>query len=160
MTLPGWRRDLNLTPTCSPDLQIKNLKTNLKNVFLFKNLKPDSSGGKIGIFPPLVWVGTAPGKELWKYQMAFPTVGGPHNCPVGGCPGRAATRMAMRVHFIYWHVRDTVFTLKEGNLTHPWFPLCNMLIPWHALNRSHLATNQSAREAKQNRKQMAEEELW
>ena len=50
--------------------------------------------------------------------------GGRHATDLGeffneGFPGRAGTRMAMRVHFWRRHVRDTIIILEEGNLPHP-----------------------------------------
>ena len=42
------------------------------------------------------------------------TKGGTTECPVKGCPGRAGTRTAMRVHFWRRHVRDTIIILEEG----------------------------------------------
>ena len=79
------------------------------------------------------------------YRMDFLTAGGPRNCPVEGCPGLAATRKEMRVHFFHWHFRDNVVILEEGNLPHPSCPHCDMLVPWRDLNRWHLATSQCAR---------------
>ena len=57
-------------------------------------------------------------EEPKTYRMDFPK-GGAQICPVEGCPGRAGTRTAMRVHFWRRHVRDTVIILEEGNLPHP-----------------------------------------
>ena len=45
------------------------------------------------------------------------------------------------------------------NPPHPRCPQCNMLIPWSALSRRHLATVQYARGTEQNRRRLAEEEL-
>ena len=58
----------------------------------------------------------------------LPSMGGPRSCPVEGFPGRAATRTAMRVHFMHRHVLDTVVILEDGNTTHPWCPRCDMLL--------------------------------
>ena len=58
------------------------------------------------------------GEEQQTYWMEFPK-GRTKECPVEGCPGRAGTRTAMRVHFWRRHVRDTVIILEEGNLPHP-----------------------------------------
>ena len=55
---------------------------------------------------------TPHGKEPWTYRMAFLTVVGPQNCLVEGCPGQAATRTEMWVHFPHQHVRDTVVILE------------------------------------------------
>ena len=48
--------------------------------------------------------------------------------------------MAMTMHFWYRHVRDIMVILEEVNLPHPWFPLCDMLVPWKALNGTHQCT--------------------
>ena len=60
------------------------------------------------------WAAVPLGEEPWTYRMVFPTAGGMRNCPVEGCPGRAATRTTMRVKFLHRHVRDTVVILEEG----------------------------------------------
>ena len=52
-----------------------------------------------------------PDREPQTHGMAFATAGGPGNCPVERCRGRAATRMAMGVHFLHQHVRDNVIIL-------------------------------------------------
>ena len=86
------------------------------------------------------WSASPLGEEPQAYRMEFPTKGGPRIYLVEVCPGRAATRTAMRVHFLHRYVRDTVVILEEGNLPHPRLPQCNMLVPWRALNRIHPAT--------------------
>ena len=58
------------------------------------------------------------GREPKTYLIEFPK-GGTKECPVAGCPGRAGTRTAMRVHLWRRHVRDVVIILEEGNLPHP-----------------------------------------
>ena len=69
------------------------------------------------------WTHATMGREEPKtYQMEFPK-GGAKRCPAEGCPGRAGTRTAMRVHFWRRHVRNTVIILKEGNFPHP---LCTL----------------------------------
>ena len=57
-----------------------------------------------------------------------------------GYSGRALTRMAMKVHFWNQHVRYTVMILEEGNLPHPRFPLCDILVSWKFLNGTHRRT--------------------
>ena len=52
-----------------------------------------------------------------------------HSCLVEGYLGQVATRTAMQVHFLYWHVLDTVVILEEGNLPHPQCAQCDMLVP-------------------------------
>ena len=51
----------------------------------------------------------------------------------------------MRVHLLHWHGRYTVIILEDGNLPHPQCPLCNILVPWKALNGRHIATAQCAK---------------
>ena len=70
-----------------------------------------------------------------EYHMAFPAKGDPQSCLVEGCLVRAATRTAMRVHFLHQYVWDTVVILEEGNRPHPWCLQCDMLVPGHALDR-------------------------
>ena len=65
----------------------------------------------------------------------------------------------MRVHFFHWHVHDTVTILEEGNLPHPQFPQCDMLVPWRALNMRHLATSQCYKGAERKRQRPVEEDL-
>ena len=50
------------------------------------------------------WETLSTGEEPQTYGMAFPSKGGLRSCPVEGLPGRATTRMAMRVHFMHHHV--------------------------------------------------------
>ena len=104
------------------------------------------------------WAPTPPCEEPQTYRMAFLNAGGPQNCE--DCPGRDAIRTAMRVHFLHRRVQDTVIILEEGNIPHPRCPQCDMMVPWQALNRRHLATTQCARGAERKRKRLAEEELW
>ena len=105
------------------------------------------------------WKTLGTGEEPRTYCMAFPAKGGPRSCPVEGCPGQAATRAAMRVHFLHRHVQDTLVILKEGNPPHPWCPQCDMLFPWRALNGRHLVTAHCARGAERKRRRLVEEEL-
>ena len=63
----------------------------------------------------------------------------------------------MRVHFFHRHVQDTVIILEEGNLPRPRCPQCDMLVPWHALNRRHLSSYQCANGAERNHIRLAEE---
>ena len=62
----------------------------------------------------------------------------------------------MRVHFWHRNVRDTVVILEEGNLPHPLFPLCDMLV--EALNGTHICTAQCNLGAERKRWQLAAEE--
>ena len=54
---------------------------------------------------------------------------------------------------------DTVEILEEGNILHPQFTRCDMLVTRRALNVSHPATAQCAREADCKRRRLAQEEL-
>ena len=65
----------------------------------------------------------------------------------------------MQVHYLYWHVLDTVVIMEEGNLPHPRCTRCDMLSPRRALNDRHTATNQLARGGERKRRRLAEEEL-
>ena len=91
--------------------------------------------------------------------MAFPDKGGLRSCPVEGCPGRAATKTEMRVHFLHRHVLDTVVILEKGKLTHPQCTLCNMLVPQRALKGRYPSTAQCARGAERKRRHLVEAEL-
>ena len=75
-------------------------------------------------------------------MMSFLKKGGSRRCPMEGCPGALATRMAMRVHFVHRHVQDTVVMREDGNLPHPWCPWCELQVPRKALNGRHLGTAQ------------------
>ena len=91
--------------------------------------------------------------------MAIMAKGYPWRFPVEGCLGRAATRIAMWIHFLHRNFQDTVVIFEEGNLAHPRCPQCDMLFPWLMLNRRHLATAQCARGEDRNRRRLTEEEL-
>ena len=54
--------------------------------------------------------------------------------------GRASKRTYMMVQLCHRYVRDTVVILEEGNLPHPWFPLCDILLTWKDLNGMHRRT--------------------
>ena len=76
-----------------------------------------------------------------------------------GCPGRAGTRTAMRMHFCSRNVRDIVIILEEGNLPHPRCSRFDMLVPWRALNGRLLSTVMCRKGAERKRRRMAEAEL-
>ena len=101
-----------------------------------------------------IWRTPATGDGPWTFQMAFSAKGGQQSCP-----GRAATRMAKRVHFLHRHVLDTLVILEEGNLSHPHCTQCDMLIPRWALNGRHPATDQCTRGAERKRRRLEEAEL-
>ena len=98
------------------------------------------------------------GEEQRTYQMEFPK-GGAKDCPVEGCPGRAGTRTAMRVHFWRRTVRDTVIILEEGNLSHPRCENCDMLVPWRSLNGPHKDTAMCRSGAERKRRRITEAEI-
>ena len=91
-------------------------------------------------------------------KVEFPK-GGTQLCPVEGCPGRAGTRTAMRVHFWRRHVRDTVIILEEGNLPHPRCEECDMLVPWRSLNGRHKDTEMCRSGAIKKRRREIETEI-
>ena len=97
-----------------------------------------------------IWRTPATGDRPRTFRMAFPAKGDPRGCPVEGCPGRAATRTAMRVHFLHRHILDTMVILEEVNLPHPRCTQCDMLVPQRALNGRHLYTAQCARGAERS----------
>ena len=72
------------------------------------------------------WTTPAEGRVPQEYRRSFPTKGGPRACPVEGCPGKMATRTAMRVQFVHRHVLNTVVMLEKRNFPHPRCAKCNM----------------------------------
>ena len=64
----------------------------------------------------------------------------------------------MRVHFLHWHVQDTVVMLDEGNFPHPWCARCDMQVPRNALNGHHRGTAQCAKGVERKRRRLAETE--
>ena len=75
------------------------------------------------------------------------------------CPGVLATPAAMRVHFVHWHVHNTVVILEEGNLPLPRCPWCDLQVSRKALNRRHLGTNQCRMGTERKRRRLAEAEM-
>ena len=65
----------------------------------------------------------------------------------------------MWVHFLYWHVLDTVVILEKGNLPHPRYTRCDILVPLRELNDRYPATNQCARGTERKRRRLVEAEL-
>ena len=49
---------------------------------------------------------------------------------------------------------------EEGNLPHPRYSRCNMLVPWRALNGRHISTAQCAKGVDRKRWRMSEEDMW
>ena len=107
------------------------------------------------------WTDTATGGgggEPTTYRIEFPKVG-TRECPVEGCPGRAGTRTAMKVHFWRLHVRDVVIILEEGNLPHPRCQQRDILVPWRSLNGRHKNTAMCRSGAERKRRRLAETEV-
>ena len=48
--------------------------------------------------------------------------------------------MGLQVDFVHHHVRYIVIIVEYGNLPHPQFPCCKILVPWEALNSRHRNT--------------------
>ena len=67
-------------------------------------------------------------------------------------------RTAMRVHFVHWHVLDTVVVQEEGNFPHPRCARCDMLVHRKDLNGRHPGTAQCNKGAKRKRRRLAEAE--
>ena len=88
--------------------------------------------------------------ELRMNRMVLPEKAGLRLCPFEGCSGRAAIQKVIQVHFWHRHVRDAVVILEEGNLFHPWFPLCDILVPWRPLKESHKRTAQCKKGEERN----------
>ena len=82
----------------------------------------------------------AEGKNIRTYGMMFIIKAVPRPCPFEGCSVQASTQTEMMVQFWHRHVRDTVLILEEGNLPHPQFPLCDMLVPWKDLHEMYRRT--------------------
>ena len=101
----------------------------------------------------------SPIEEPRTYRMDFLANGAPRNCPIEGCPGQAATRTAMRVHFFHWRVQDAVIILDDGNLPHPQCPRFDMLVPCKALNGRHTNTAQFSKGAEWKRRRLAAEDM-
>ena len=138
-----------------------------------RGLRKRGGGGVSGLPPHVAaWEGTGKaldmdgrgyrggggGGEPQTYRIEFPK-GGSKACPVEGCPERAGTRTAMRVHFWRRHVRDIVIILKEGNLPHPRFPRCEMFVPWRSLNGSNKSKEMCRGGADKKRRRLAEAEV-
>ena len=64
----------------------------------------------------------------------------------------------MRIHFVHWHVFDTVVMLEEGNSPHPRCSRCDMQVHRRALNGRHPGTAQCAKGAERKRRRLAETE--
>ena len=68
-------------------------------------------------------------------------------------------RTEMILHFLHGHVWYTVIILEEGNITHLFFPHCDMLVPWKALNGRHVTTAQCSKGVERKRRWLAAEDM-
>ena len=60
----------------------------------------------------------------------------------------------MRVRFFHRHVWDIVIILEEGNLPHPRFSQCDIMVPWRALIGQNPATAQCDKGAERKLQRM------
>ena len=102
------------------------------------------------------WSTLSAGVRPQIYRISFPAKVGTRKCPVAGCPGRVATRTAMRVHFLHRHVLDTMVILEEVNFPHPRCAMCDILVPRRVLNRQHPGTEQCKKGAERKRQRLIE----
>ena len=68
------------------------------------------------------------------YRLSLPRAAGSIGFPVGDCEGQATMRTNLWIHFVHFHVQDTVVIMKEGNRPHPHCQTCEMFVPWAVLN--------------------------
>ena len=66
-------------------------------------------------------------------------------CPLEGLPWRATSHIALRVHFMHRHTRDTVVIMEEGSHTLTFCPKCDIFVPWQDLDGKHQATDMCSR---------------
>ena len=91
--------------------------------------------GGIGRTPPPLTPG-----EAQTYRVSFPKSLLWLRCLVERCLGGALNRTNLLVHFLHFHMRETIVVLKEGNRTYPRYPQCDMFVSHKALNCRHLKT--------------------
>ena len=65
----------------------------------------------------------------------------------------------MRVHFVHWHVHNTVVMLEESNLPLPRCPRCDLQVSRKAINGHHLGTSQCRTGTERKRRRLAEAEI-
>ena len=63
------------------------------------------------------------------------------------------------MHFCNWHVWGIVIILDEGNLPHPRYSRCDMLVPWRELTGRHHTTAMCKKGVERKRRRMVESEL-
>ena len=91
---------------------------------------------------------------MTAYRVSVPT-GISVDCPVEGCPGRATNRANLRAHFAFRHPTDVITIVEEGSVPHPRCDLCDMFVPWEALNKGHQTTATCRRGAERKRARLA-----
>ena len=74
------------------------------------------------------------------YRVSFPWVDRYVEFPVVGCGGRASTRTNLWIQLVQCHIKDTIMILKEGNHPQPCCTVCDMFMPWEAMNHCHPTT--------------------
>ena len=97
--------------------------------------------------------------ELQTYNISFPNKSGPWDWPVKWCKGRAAERKGLHVHFLHWHIWETVVILEEENPSHPWCTCYDMLVPWDSLKGRHPNTDQCPKGVEQKWRRLSAEEI-
>ena len=60
-----------------------------------------------------------PAGDPKTYRISFLSASRQRDCPVEGCKGRKTTRSGICVHFLHWHVIDTIVIMEGANLSHP-----------------------------------------
>ena len=126
------QRERELCPKCGKELEKGSLVTHRQTQHGVAKAGLRLEGGEAD--------GGNGGDYPRTYRLEFPVREGPRLCPVKGCIGRALTRTLMMVHVWHQHAKDTMVILEEGNLSHPRFPLCEIMVPWKDLNGTHRRT--------------------
>ena len=67
-------------------------------------------------------------------------------------------RVGLRVHFLHYHVQETVIIVDESNLPHPRCPLCDIMVLWVGLNGLHPNTAQCEIGLYRKRRRLAADE--
>ena len=69
-------------------------------------------------------------------------------------------RTGLHVHLLHRHVQDTGIIAEEGNLPHPQYLRCGMLMMWADLNGLHPNITKFAKGAEQKRHRLSAEDMW
>ena len=93
------------------------------------------------------------------YSISFPRTIDLVQCPVKGCPGTATSRSNLHRHFMHRHVFDTIIIPEEGSAPLPRCELCDMFIPYKALNRGHQRSAYCREGADRKRQRHANEDI-